>query len=65
MRGARALGRIGRAFMGLLAFGPGPIQGSWAGRLANGIGPEPMVPTMPPFFLPRGANALGWKKEQA
>ena len=65
MRGARALRRIGRAFLGLLVFGPGPIQGSWAGRLANEIGPEPMVPTMPPFFLPGGANAPDWKKKQA
>ena len=45
MKGARASRRIDRAFLGRLAFGPGPIQGSWAGRLANGIGPGPMVPT--------------------
>ena len=47
MRGVEAPGRIGRVFLGRLVFGPGPIQSSWAGRLANGIVPGPMVPTVP------------------
>ena len=39
---------------------PGPAgywawsyEGPWAGWLANGTGPGPMVPTIPPFFLSR------------
>ena len=42
---------------------PGPAgfwawshEGPWVGRMANGTGPGPMIPTMPPFFLPRGSD---------
>ena len=58
MRGARA-------FLGLftvlarLALGPGPIEAFELGRLARGTEPKPMVPTMPPFFLPGRVIVLG------
>ena len=42
---------------------PGPTgfwdwshEGPGVGRLANGIGPRPMVPTMPPFLLSGGSD---------
>ena len=69
MRGTRAPGRrVVRAFLGLftvlgwLALGHGPIGALGLGRLAGGTEPGPMVPTMPPFFLPRRVIVLGWKK---
>ena len=42
-------GRIDWAFLGRLAFGPSLIGALGLGRLARGIEPGPMVPTMPPF----------------
>ena len=38
-------GRIDRAFLGQLAFGPSPFKALGLGRLARGTGPGPMVPT--------------------
>ena len=70
MRGARVPGgRVARAFVGLftilrwLALGPGPIEAFGLGRLARGTELGPMVPTMPPFFLPGRVIVLGWKKK--
>ena len=73
MRGAKVLeGRVTWAFLGLfivlgrLALGLGPIGAFRLGRLARGTEPGPMVPTMPPFFLPGRIIVPGWKKmEQA
>ena len=71
MRDARAPGRrVARAFLGLftvlgrLALGPGPIGALGLGRLARGTKPEPMVPTMPPFFLSRRVIVPGRKKKE-
>ena len=56
------------AFLGLLTvldrldLGPSPIGALGLGRLARAIGPEPVVPIMPPFFLPGRVIILGWKK---
>ena len=71
MRGARVpRGRVARAFLGLftvlgwLALGPGPIEAFGLGRLARGTELEPMVPTMPPFFLSGRVIVLGRKKKR-
>ena len=37
------------AFLGRLAYWPNPFGALGLGRLAKGVGPWPMVPTMPPF----------------
>ena len=70
MRGARAPElRVARAFLGLftvlgrLALGPGPIGAIGLGQLARGTEPGPMVPTMPPFFLPGRVIVPDWKKK--
>ena len=70
MRGARVLGgRVAQVFLGLFtilgqrALGPGPIGALGLGRLARGTEPEPMVPTMPPFFLSGRVIVPGWKKK--
>ena len=53
VRGARVLGKkFSRAFLGRLTLRPGPVGAIGLGRLARGIEPGPMVPKMPPFFLP-------------
>ena len=71
MRGARVSERrVTRVFLGLftilgrLALGPGPIGSLGLGRLARGTEPGPMVPTMPPFFLPRRVIVFVWKKKK-
>ena len=71
MRGAREPGRrVGQAFLGLftvlgrLALGPSPIGALELGRLARGTKPRPMVPIMPPFFLPGRVIVLGQKKKE-
>ena len=79
IRGAKALGRrvvralgrrVARAFLGLLtilgglALGPSPIGAFGLGQLARGIEPGPMVPTMPPFFLPGRVIVPGRKKKE-
>ena len=38
--------KIDRTFLGRLAFGPSPIGALGLGRLARGIEPGPMVPTI-------------------
>ena len=60
IRGPRAPGRrVTWAFLslfivlGCLALGLGPIGALELGRLARGIEPGPMVPTMPPLFPAR------------
>ena len=55
IRGARAL-------LGRLALGPGPIGALGLGRLAKRTEPGPMVPTMPPFFVPVRVIVPGQKK---
>ena len=61
--GARVLERkFSRAFMGRLTLGLGPVGAIRLGQLARGTDPEPMVPTMPPFFLPRRKIIPGQKK---
>ena len=42
--------------------GPGPIGALGLGWLARGAKPGPMVPTMPPFFLPGRVIVPDWKK---
>ena len=71
MRGARVLGgRVAQAFLSLfnvlgrLALGLGPIGAFGLGRLARGTESEPMVPTMPPFFLSGRVIVPGWKKRE-
>ena len=71
IRGARAPGgRVSWVFLGLftvlgrLALGLGPIGALGLGRLAKGAEPGPMVPTMPPFFLPGRVIVLGQKKKK-
>ena len=70
IRGARAPGRrVARAYLSLLTIlgwltlGPGPIEALGLGKLARGTELGPMVPTMPPFFLPRRVIILGRKKK--
>ena len=70
IRGARAPGRrVARAFLGpltvlgWLALRPGPIGALGLGWLARGTEPRPMVPTMPPFFLPGRVIVPGRKKK--
>ena len=70
IRGDRAPGRrVARAFLGLLtilgrlALGLGPIGALGLGRLARGTELGPMVPTMPPFFLPGRVIVPGPKKK--
>ena len=54
---ARVHGRkVARAFLGRMTLGPGPFGAIGLGRLARGTEPRPMVPTMPPFFLPGGGG---------
>ena len=69
VRGARApRRRVAWAFLGLftvlgrLALRPGPIGALGLGWLARGPEPGPMVPTMPPFFLPGKVIVPGRKK---
>ena len=71
MRGAWALGRrVSQAFLGLftvlgrLDLGSGLIGVLGLGRLARGTEPRPMVPIMPPFFLPGRVIVPGWKKKE-
>ena len=72
MRGARVpKGRVARSFLGQFtvlgrpSLGPGPIGTFGLGRLAKGTESEPMVPTMPPFFLPGRVNSpVGKKKKE-
>ena len=71
IRGAWAPGRrVARAFLGLftvlgwLALGPSPIGALGLSRLTRGTEPGPMVPTMPPFFLPGRVIVPGWKKKR-
>ena len=42
----------------------GPNGAFGLGRLARGTEPEPMVPTMPPFFLPGRVIVPSWKKRE-
>ena len=70
IRGTRApKWRVARAFLGLLttlgrlALRPGPIRALGLGQLARGTEPEPMVPTMPPFFLSGRMTVPGQKKK--
>ena len=70
IRGDRAPGRrVARAFLGLLTIlgrlglGLGPIRALGLGWLARGTEPGPMVPTMPPFFLPGRVIVPGRKKK--
>ena len=63
IRGAWAfLGLL--TILGRLALGPGPIRALGLGRLARGIEPGPMVPTMPPFFLPGRVIVPSRKKKK-
>ena len=65
VRGARVLERrLSRAFLGRLSFGPNPVGTIGLGRLARGTEPGPMVPTIPPFFLPRRKIILSKKKKR-
>ena len=60
---APVLGRkFSRAFLGRLTLGPGPVRAIRLGQLARGTELGPMVPTMPPFFLPGRKNIPGRKK---
>ena len=45
--------KFSQAFLGRLTLGSGPFGAIGLGRLARGTKPGPMLPTMPPFFLPR------------
>ena len=54
--------RMDRAFLGRLAFGPSPIGALRLGRLARGIEPGPMVPSMPPFSCRGGRSSPIEKK---
>ena len=64
VRGARVLGRrFSLAFLGRLSITPSPFGAIGLGRLARGTEPGPMVPTMPPFFLPRRKIIPGRKKK--
>ena len=54
--------KFSRAFLGRLTLGPGPVEAIGLGRLARGTEPGPMVPTMPPFFLPGRKIIPGRKK---
>ena len=62
--------RVARAFLvlvivlGRLPLGPGPIGALRLGRLAKETEPGPMVPTMPPFFLPGRVIVPGRKKDK-
>ena len=56
--------KVARAFLGRLTLGLGPIEAIGLGRLARGTEPRPMVPTMPPFFLPRMEIIPGRKKKK-
>ena len=51
------------AFLGQLTLGPDPVEAIGLGRLARGTEPGPMVPTMPPFFLPGRKSILDRKKK--
>ena len=71
IRGVRAPGRrVTQAFLGLLtilgrlALGPGPIGALELGRLARGTELRPIVPTMPPFFLPGKVIVPGREKKE-
>ena len=71
IRGDRAPGqKVARAFLGLftvlgrLALGHSPIEALRLGRLARGTEPGPMVPTMPPFFLPGRVIVPSRKKKK-
>ena len=74
MRGARGKheasrlkgsGRIDRAFLGRLVLGPSPIRAFGLASWLMELGLGPWYPQCPPFFLPGGAIAPSWKKEQA
>ena len=54
--------RVGRAFLGRLAFGPFPYGALGLGRIARGAGPGPKVPTMPPFSYQGGRSSPVEKK---
>ena len=49
-------------FLGRLAFRPSPIGALGLGRLARGIKPWPMVPTMPSFSCRGGRSSPVGKK---
>ena len=53
--------RIDQAFLGLVAFGLSPTGALGLGRLAKGTEPRPIVPSMPPLFLPGRKIIPGWK----
>ena len=46
--------RVDPTFMGRLVAGPFPFEVLGSSRLAVGVGPEPKVSTMPPFFYREG-----------
>ena len=54
--------RIVRAFLGRLASEPNPFGTLGLGQLARGVGPGPMVPTMPPFSYQGGGSSSVGKK---
>ena len=53
--------RIDRVFLGRLAPKPDPFGALELGRLARGVGPGPMVPTMP-LFSCRGGRSSSVEK---
>ena len=56
--------KFSRTFLGRLTLGPGPVEAIGLGRLAKGTELWPMVPTMPPFFLPGREIIPGRKKKR-
>ena len=56
--------RVGREFLGRLAYGSFPFGALGSGRLARGAGPGPKVPTMPSFSYRGGRPSLVGKKNK-